>query len=105
MRIIVRITNLTLGDEKRAYAEYRFFVATAQYQPDIRRLDVVVQREATDRPFRCTAVVDLGAGGRIKTHARAVTFSTAIDRAAELTGRMIRRRIGIADPKPLRNSP
>lgn len=49
---------------------------------------------ASNRSFLCTVVVDLGALGRIKTQARAVHPSAAIDRAADRTAWLVSRRAG-----------
>jgi ribosome-associated translation inhibitor RaiA len=95
MHMTVRGINFILSDSTRAYAEYRFFVATAQHRPDIRALDVAFRRDrAAHRPFHCTVVVDLGSQGCVKTQARAMTSSAAIDRAADRTAWLVERRLG-----------
>jgi len=95
MRITISGIDTPIADEKRAYAEYRFFTAIAPYEPQVGAVDVVVGRElAARRQFLCTVTVDLGRSGHIKTQARAMHPSAAIDRAADRTARLIGRRIG-----------
>ena len=86
MRIRISGIDTPLADEKRAYAEYRFFTAIAPYDPNVGAVDVVVGREsAARRQFLCTVTVDLGRSGHIKTQARAMHPSAAINRAADRT--------------------
>jgi len=94
MRIRVSGIDTPIAEDKRAYAEYRFFTSIAPYEPQIGAVHVVVGRELTvGRQFLCTVTVDLGASGRIKTQARAMHPSAAIDRAADRTAWLIGRRI------------
>jgi hypothetical protein len=46
------------------------------------------------RLFLCAATVDLGRSGHLKTQARAMHPSAAIDRAADRTAWLIGQRIG-----------
>lgn len=95
MRIRISGLDTPITDEKRAYAEYRFFTSIAPYEPQVGAVDVVVGRELTARrQFRCTVTVDLGRSGQIRTQARAMHPSAAIDRAAERAAWLIGRRIG-----------
>ena len=95
MRIRISGIDTPIADETRAYAEYSFFKAIAPYEPQVGAVDVVVGREsAARRQFLCTVTVDLGRAGHIKTQARAMHPSAAIDRAADRTTWMIGRRIG-----------
>jgi ribosome-associated translation inhibitor RaiA len=95
MRIRVSGINTPVTDEKRAYAEYRFFSAIAPYEARIRAVDVVVSRDLDQSGrFVCTVAVDLGRFGRVKTQARAVHPSAAIDRAADRAAWLVGRRIG-----------
>ena len=95
MRIRISGIDTPIADEKRAYAEYRFFTSIAPYEPQVGAVDVVVGRKSTaHRQFLCTVTVDLGRSGHIKTQARAVHPSAAIDRAADRTAWLIGRRIG-----------
>ena len=95
MRIKVSSINTSFTDEKRAYAEYRFFTSIAPHEARVRAVDVVVTRDsAANRQFLCTVTVDLGASGQVKTQARAVHPSAAIDRAADRTAWLVGRRIG-----------
>ena len=95
MRIRISGIDTPTLDEKRAYAEYRFFSAIAPYEPHIAAVDVLVGRElAAGRQFLCAVTVDLGRSGQIKTQARATHPSAAIDRAADRTAWLIGRRIG-----------
>ena len=95
MRIRISGNDAPIADEKRAYAEYRFFTAIAPYEPQVGAVDVVVGRALTTRrQFLCTVLVDLGQSGHIKTQARAMHQSAAIDRAADRTAWLIGRRIG-----------
>ena len=95
MRIRISGIDTPIADEKRAYAEYRFFTAIAPFEPQVGVVDVVVGREsAARRQFLCTVTVDLGRSGHIKTQARAMHPSAAIDRAADRTAWLIGRRIG-----------
>ena len=95
MRIRVSGADTPVNDEKRAYAEYRFFAAIAPYEARIRAIDVVVRRDRTgSRPFLCTVSVDLPGRGHVKTQARAVHAIAAIDRAADRTAWLVGRRAG-----------
>jgi ribosome-associated translation inhibitor RaiA len=95
MRINVSGVNGPITDDKRAYAEYRFFTSIAQHDMSIRAVDVVIRRDsASHRSFLCTVVVDLGSSGQIRTQARAAHPSAAIDRAADRTAWLVRRRAG-----------
>lgn len=95
MRIRISGVNTPIADDKRAYAEYRFFTSIAPFEPQVGSVDVIVGRELTARSrFLCTVTVDLGRSGHIKTQARAMHPSAAIDRAAERTAWLIGRRIG-----------
>ena len=86
MRIRSFVVDSVIADQKRAYAEYRVFRAIAPYEPQVAAVDVVIGREsAARRQFLCTVTVDLGPSGHIKTQARAVHPSAAIDRAADRT--------------------
>jgi ribosome-associated translation inhibitor RaiA len=93
MRITLSGINIPISDDKRAYAEYRFFTSIAPHEVTIRSVNVVIRRDsAANRSFLCTVVVDLGSSGRIKTQARAVHPSAAIDRAADRTAWLVSRR-------------
>jgi len=95
MRIRISGIDTPTAEGKRAYAEYRFFRAIAPYEPQVGAVDVVVGRKsAADRQFLCSVTVDLGGAGHIKTQARAMHPSAAIDRAADRTAWLIGRRIG-----------
>ena len=95
MRIRVSGINIPIAEEKRAYAEYRFFTAIAPYEPQVGAVDVLVGRElAARRQFFCAVTVDLGRSGYIRTQARAAHPSGAIDRAADRAAWLIGRRIG-----------
>jgi ribosome-associated translation inhibitor RaiA len=94
MHIRVSGVNTPVTDEKRAYVEYRFFSTIAPYEARIRAVDVVVSRDLDRRRrFVCTVAVDLGRFGRVKTQARAVHPSAAIDRAADRAAWLVGRRI------------
>jgi ribosome-associated translation inhibitor RaiA len=95
MRIKVSGIDVPITNDNRGYAEYRFFISIVPYEMRIRAVDVVIRRDsASNRAFLCTVVVDLGASGRIKTQARAARPSAAIDRAADRTAWLVRRRTG-----------
>jgi ribosome-associated translation inhibitor RaiA len=95
MRIKLSESDVPLINDKRAYAEYRFFTSVAPYDPQVGAVDVVVGRQLAPRlPFVCTVTVDLGRSGHIKTQAHAMHPSAAIDRAADRTAWLIGRRIG-----------
>jgi ribosome-associated translation inhibitor RaiA len=95
MRIRVSGIDAPIIDEKRAYAEYRFFTSIAPYEVNVRAIDVVVKRDSTAAGrFLCTVTVDLGGAGHVKTQARGVHPSAAIDRAADRTAWLVGRRIG-----------
>ena len=95
MRINVSGVNIPITDDKRAYAEYRFFTSIAPHDMSIRAVDVVIRRDsAANRSFLCAVVVDLGSSGRIKTQARAV-HPTRGHRSSRRSGRL-------ADPSPCR---
>ena len=95
MRIKVSAVDIPITDDKRAYAEYRLFTAIAPYEVRIRSVDVVIRSgSAANRSFLCRVVVDLGSSGRIKTQARAVHPTAAIDRAADRTAWLVSRRAG-----------
>lgn len=95
MRIRVSGIDTPETDEKRGYAEYRFFTAIAAYETRIRTIDVVVRRDRdARRPFLCTVSVDLPRAGHVRTQARAVHPIAAIDRAAERTAWLVGRRAG-----------
>jgi ribosome-associated translation inhibitor RaiA len=95
MRITVSGIDVSTTNGNRGYAEYRFFISIAPYEPRIRAVDVVIRRDsASASSFLCTVVVDLGSSGRIKTQARAARPSAAIDRAADRTAWLVRRRAG-----------
>jgi hypothetical protein len=82
-----------IADDTRAYAKYRFFTSVARHERMIRSIDIAVRRDpAVHRPFLCTVAIDLGASGRVKTQARAVHPSGAIDRAAERAAWLLDRR-------------
>jgi ribosome-associated translation inhibitor RaiA len=93
MRITVSSVNTPTAD-KRPYAEYRFFTAIAPFETCVHAVDVVVRRDPShDRPFVCAVIVDLGPAGRVRTQARAVHPSAAIDRAADRLARLVGRRV------------
>jgi ribosome-associated translation inhibitor RaiA len=95
MRIKVSGVNVPITDDKRGYAEYRFFISIAPHEMRICAVDVVIRRDSgSNRSFLCRVVVDLGPAGRIKTQARAAHPSAAIDRAADRTAWLVRRRAG-----------
>jgi ribosome-associated translation inhibitor RaiA len=95
MRIRVSAIDTPVTDEKRAYAEYRFFTSIAPYEPRVVAVDVVVRRDSgASRQFLCTVTVDLGPSGRVRTQARAVHPSAAIDRAADRAAWLVGRRVG-----------
>jgi ribosome-associated translation inhibitor RaiA len=97
MRIRISGLDAQIAEDKRAYAEYRFFASIAPHEPHIGAVDVVVGRELTARRrFLCTVTVDLGRSGRVKTQARAMHPSAAIDRAADRTAWLIGRRVAQA---------
>jgi ribosome-associated translation inhibitor RaiA len=82
-----------VSDEKRAYAEYRFFTAIAQHETRVRAIDVTLKRDR-HRRYLCTVSVDLSTAGHVKTQARAVHPIAAIDRAADRAAWLVCRRIG-----------
>jgi ribosome-associated translation inhibitor RaiA len=95
MRIKVSGVDGLIPNVNRRYAEYRFFTSVAPHAMKVRAVDVVIRCDsASRRSFICAAVVDLGSSGRIKTQARAAHPSAAIDRAADRTARLVRRRLG-----------
>jgi ribosome-associated translation inhibitor RaiA len=94
MRIRISSIDTPISNEKRAYAEYRFFTSIAPYETRIEVVDVAVRRSAVGEQFLCTVAVNLGRDGHIKTQARALHPSAAIDRAADRTAWLIGRRIG-----------
>jgi len=95
MRIRISGIDTPIAGEKRAYAEYRFFTSIAPYELQVSAVDVVVGREcATRRQFLCAVTVDLGRSGHVRTQARAMHPSAAIDRAADRTAWLIGRRVG-----------
>ena len=95
MRIRISGIDTPVAGEKRAYAEYRVFTSIAPYELRVGVVDVVVRRDITARrQFVCTVAVDLGPSGQVKTQARATHPSAAIDRAADRTAWLVRRRIG-----------
>jgi ribosome-associated translation inhibitor RaiA len=95
MRIKVSGMNSTITNDKRVYAEYRFFAAIAPYEVRIRSVDVAIRSaSAADRSFLCRVVVDLGTSGCLTTQARAIHPTAAIDRAADRTAWLVSRRAG-----------
>ena len=95
MRIKVSGVDVSISNDTRTYAEYRFFTSVAPHALAVRGVDVVIRCDsASSRSFLCVAVVDLGSSGRIKTQARAAHPSAAIDRAADRTAWLVRRRVG-----------
>jgi ribosome-associated translation inhibitor RaiA len=95
MRITISGADTAITDEKRAYAEYRFFMAIAPHEALVRAVDVVVRGDsAANRQFLCAVTVDLGPSGRVKTQARAAHPNAAIDRAADRTAWLVGRRVG-----------
>jgi ribosome-associated translation inhibitor RaiA len=94
MRIKVTGDHLPITEDKRVYAEYRFFTAMAPYEVRIRSVDVAKSgaTSAAHRSFLCRVVVDLGSSGRLKTQARAVHQTAAIDRAADRTAWLVSHR-------------
>ncbi len=94
MRIKISCLGTPLTDEKRAYAEYRFFTSIAPHVARVRGLGVVVSGDAAATgQFRCTVAIDLGPYGLLKTQARAAHPTAAIDRAADRTAWLVNRRI------------
>jgi hypothetical protein len=92
MQIRVASTN-TPSDDKRAYAEYRFFIALASYDTSIRSVNVALAEDpAVSGQCQCTVIVELLEAGQVKTQARAVHAIAAIDRAVERTAWLCRRR-------------
>ena len=93
MRIKVSGVDTLITGDNRRYAEYRVFTSIAPHDLKIRSVEVVIRRDsASTRSFLCTVLVDLGSSGRIKTQARAVHPSAAIDRAADRTAWLVDRR-------------
>ena len=97
MRITFSAVNFPVADYQRVYAEYRFFRVAARHDALIRAIEVAVRRDAAaNRPFVCTVTVDLIPSGTVKTQARAVHPTAAIDRAAERLAWLLERRMGHA---------
>jgi ribosome-associated translation inhibitor RaiA len=98
MRIRVCGVNTPVTDDRRRYAEYRIFTSVVPHQATIHSVDVAIARVSGSKQpsFRCTVLVDLGSSGCIRTQARAVHPGAAIDRAADRTAWLVRRRL--ADP-------
>lgn len=95
MRIKVSDVDGPVTDERRAYAEYRFFTSIAPSVTHVRSVDVVVRRDSTaNRQFLCRVTIDLGPSGRVRTQARAFHPTAAIDRAADRAAWLIGRRLG-----------
>ena len=95
MRIRVSAINTSLTDEKRAYAEYRVFTALAPYEAGIQSADVVLRQDsAATCQFLCAVTVDLHGIDHVKTQARAVHSTAAIDRAADRAAWLVGRRAG-----------
>ncbi len=95
MRIRVSGVNTPITDDTRAYAEYRFFTSIAPHAGRVRAVDVLVRRNsAANGQCLCAVTVDLGPAGQVRTQARAVHPSAAIDRAADRTAWLVGRRVG-----------
>jgi ribosome-associated translation inhibitor RaiA len=94
MRIRISGVDTPITGEKRAYAEYRFFTSIAPHEKRVNAVDVVVTRDSSGNgEFLCSVIVDLGRSGRVKTQARAMHPSAAIDRAADRAASLIGRRV------------
>ena len=94
MRITVVGVDTPLTNEKRAYAEYRFFRSIAAHVARVRTVVVEIRRDSAGiRQFLCTVTLDLGSSGHVRTQARAMHPSAAVDRAADRAAWLVDRRL------------
>jgi ribosome-associated translation inhibitor RaiA len=96
MRIHVIGPSADAGAQIRAYAEYRVFARLAPLVRDIRSVQVVLNRSGTDGTTSCELMADLGAAGSIRTRARRLQPTRAVDDATERLLAATIRRLEVA---------
>ena len=96
MRIHVIGAATGTGADIRAYAEYRVFARLAPLVRDISSVRVVLSRSRTDGSTSCALAADLGAAGSVRTRARRVQPTRAVDEAAERLLAAAIRRLEVA---------
>ena len=96
MRIEVVGEDTSSSQQARAYAEYRVFAALARHTRHIRRVRVVLRRDARTEPHGtvvCVVMVALEPSGTVRTRAQAQHVYGAINRAIDRIGDLMRREV------------
>lgn len=102
MASVERMHIEVVGEDKsssrqaRAYAEYRVFAALARHTRLIRRVRVVIRRDARAASYGtviCVVLVALEPSGTLRTRAQAHHVYGAINRAVDRIGGLLRREI------------
>jgi ribosome-associated translation inhibitor RaiA len=92
MQIAVHASGMSLPAQTRAYVEYRMFSAVSGL--DLRNVSMNVRLEEHESPrmgaqYRCSVVLTLGLGGRIRVRATGDRVYLTIDRAAKSLSRSL----------------
>ena len=102
MQIAVHAIGMSLPAQTRAYLEYRMFSAVSGL--DLRSVRMNVRLEEYDLPrmgaqCRCSVVLTLGTGGRIRVRATGDRVYLAIDRAAKSLSRNMEHDVATGRPR------
>lgn len=95
MEFDIRIVDIDPMDAFRAYLERRIRLALGRFSRSIRRVTVQVAAAAGDRDAKVTITVNFISKDRVVLVARAGDVHGAIDRAVEVVGRTIARRLDL----------
>jgi ribosomal subunit interface protein len=93
LKIAFHRANRTLSPHVRAYAEYRVFSATGQFENACARSSVHLEERHESpkgRRYRCDVVVNLATAERLRVRATRDGLYGAIDSAAERLARRLR---------------
>jgi ribosome-associated translation inhibitor RaiA len=94
MRISVTDIGRTCGRQTRAYAEYRIFSTVARFSQVVDEASVSLTLKHPGSAARCVVSLTVRDGSRLEVSADGHHVYDAINRAAERTGRELRRRSG-----------
>lgn len=95
MEFEIRIVDVDPMDAFRAYLERRVRLALGRLSRSIRRVTVRVAAAADDRDSEVTITVNFISKGRVVLVAGAGDVHRAIDRAVEVVGRTMARRLDL----------
>jgi ribosome-associated translation inhibitor RaiA len=90
MQFMLTGSGLTISNQLRAYAEYRFFTSIAPYASGLAVVQMTLPQDGD--VYFCTAAIDLAGPGALTIQTRAPHPNAAIDRVAERAARLLSRR-------------